>query len=1114
MESKYANLIDKLNYGMPYLFLGQDYWHDANSKLYSSISEKLGLPFMNDSNIYYRIDDGKRKIEDIMQFIQTEMDYTMLPLYGKILSIVGWNGVITSAVETFTERILKIEREDVQPVYNVAGNLPYDFKSKQTLHISYLYGCVNQVDKDSRPPLSLYEKATSNAKADNLLSKIDSVFLSPMGILVIDGYNYATDWLSDEKLFSICSGLLKEQVYFFDFKEEYRQSIYINKLIDDGIVVPINDSLVTFIERIQDLLIGTKFEISSNDFVVSIDGERRIVPHKIAKNISRNCLILDDFTFSFDENKNVSKFDLFRDFLYKSSIEPVWYAYHYKMNIVRDYEEEVYTHIIGSLRREGTSQRPIVIFGQTGTGKTVSLASLAYRLKMEKKYPILYITASERTVNSVAIEDFCNWCNDSKVVVFWDLSTHGNGVIRYKELNDYLASKGKKAVIVGTSYYVDDEFRKNNDAVYIEAPVTINSEREINAFREIYEKMTEKKLDAVWNQKFDNNFLVALFRLLPNTNYNIRKGLLGELSVETVELSELLTFRESISEMALLLKKCGVSIPNEQESQDSNRVSITKIIRIVSVIGQFGMPIPFDIMYRMLSEGVSYLVGTLLDKIDFLHVDVDADGDIKVFPRSSLEAKIVANSTMISMEDRIDLIKDVISNVSDKETDFLVELLRAIGPNGTRESDVYKAYYGVIAAEVTKLRTEGGVFSEGTILQETSYIREYFKDDSREDRDVNELKIAQELLEDQLKQSEKKAGDSFRNKIFYGQLLIELASNLGTEIKYLCGTEAASTREIMKLYEKFNKCLDLALVYSPDPYYPIDIWGWTVNEILDTDISEDEKIELKSKLISVFERVKLENPEIVNRVDYNHRIVYIKAFENETLSKEAFERLLQCKSDAGIYLRTRQILLGIDLKEAIDDACLKKIRQAIDYLEKDEYKDIVYSNSRTLFLLFKLYWLSVVKEPIFASEKKILPFSRDEWEKIYSILIKLESLLDEVSAQLRLLIGICEFHLGSEDQSFYQLDGIRNNYYLGVRRPRIYFIASNPEKTGEARSFSGQLKELEPTRDRARFYVPELRKDIYYYNRDFVAKAPNINVTYDGLHIGFSYMGIRISDIV
>ena len=57
------------------------------------------------------------------------------------------------------------------------------------------------------------------------------------------------------------------------------------------------------------------------------------------------------------------------------------------------------------------------------------------------------------------------------------------------------------------------------------------------------------------------------------------------------------------------------------------------------------------------------------------------------------------------------------------------------------------------------------------------------------------------------------------------------------------------------------------------------------------------------------------------------------------------------------------------------------------------------------------------------------------------------------------------------------------------------------------------MKKIEKDKGRARFYLPEIRKTLFYYNYEFVSKNLEENQEYEGIHIGFSFMGIRISDI-
>ena len=1114
MDERMRGFIERLNYGQPYLMLGQQYLAEPiTDKFYEVVSERLGSD-RKDCNIFLELEDLSNDLEKTLQWLQTEADYITLPDWGKYLAKIQWNGIITTSVDYFVEKMLRFEMREIQPIYKYGKSLPYNFKSKKILHISYLYGCLNQSMDEIKPPCSLFDFSTYTANASLLLNQIDREFLTPMGMLVIDGYDYSKDWLKDDVLFAMCKKLAKEQVFFFGFKDEYLHSKFIERLVDDGIIVPIKDSLISILEEAESIGLLKNYvdNMNSDDLIISIEGNRRVLPKKKFRNISRTCKVLDDFQFEFDVISPEEEKELFRDFLYRSSVEPVWEALYHGMNIIREYENIAFDDILRVLNSDSLFKKPIILYGQTGTGKSVALASLAYRIKVQKKYPVLFIDGKMTEVHREDVEEFCSWCDDVNVAVFWDASTHGNDVSKYFDLNDYLASKGKKAVIIGTSYNLGEDIRNSYKALYVEAPIDIVSIEEINSFKQNYERFADRKLDDMWTSKYDNNFLVALYRMLPGTNYSIRKGLLREIDIDTIEMSELVALEDKNTPMMLLLKKCGIPISSDEVQKSSNKVSIGKIIKIVSMVGQYGIAIPFDVIFRMLSGEVSYFVGSLLEKIDFLHVETDVNGNIYVFPRNSLEAQIVANSSLVKIDERVEIIKEVVKNITDKELNFLVTFLKAIGPNGTMGCGELKPYYKDIAETVKRLRNDCGVYDASTILQEASYMREYFKNSNEKMCDVQALTETQELLLGELNKMEGKKKDvTIRNS--YGQLLTELSSNIGAELTFYCEI-GSNSNKILEIYHKLECYLEEALIYSPDPYYPVDIWAWVASNVLRTEIADDEKTDMVGKLVSLFENVIAENPEIKYREDYNKRILLVDSFEsNEKITDEAFERLLAIKSDSGIYLRARSMLHGIDINQKIANNDISKVKETIKYLENEEFKSVVFKSTKCLSLLLKLYWFVSAKEPLFFIEKTILPFDRKTWEKLYLLLTRIEELVEEVSPQNKYLRGLCEFHLGRETDCFNHFEEIKNNYCFGPRRPILYYIASECNGDGKAREFVGQLKKIEREKGRAKFYLPAIRKTLFYYNYEFVSGDLEENQEYDGIRIGFSFMGIRISDI-
>ena len=46
-----------------------------------------------------------------------------------------------------------------------------------------------------------------------------------------------------------------------------------------------------------------------------------------------------------------------------------------------------------------------------------------------------------------------------------------------------------------------------------------------------------------------------------------------------------------------------------------------------------------------------------------------------------------------------------------------------------------------------------------------------------------------------------------------------------------------------------------------------------------------------------------------------------------------------------------------------------------------------------------------------------------------------------------------------------------------------------------------------------RNYSSFLRKNVYYYKREFINRGAQKHEKYKNIHLGFSFMGLRISDI-
>src|SRR5207245_5082042 len=113
-------------------------------------------------------------------------------------------------------------------------------------------------------------------------------------------------------------------------------------------------------------------------------------------------------------------------------------------------------------------------------------------------------------------------------LVVWD------GMIepdQYSSLVQYLNGRGRKAVVVGSSYRVDEQKRKRKPKNYVEALARLNPgeiER-LTKFLKDISPILGQVSQALLKEQGDTSFLVALYRLLPDTHASLRTGLSEEV---------------------------------------------------------------------------------------------------------------------------------------------------------------------------------------------------------------------------------------------------------------------------------------------------------------------------------------------------------------------------------------------------------------------------------------------------------------------------------------------------------------------------------------------------------------------------------------------------------
>ena len=154
------------------------------------------------------------------------------------------------------------------------------------------------------------------------------------------------------------------------------------------------------------------------------------------------------------------------DFLMQNGL-PAWRLFNVPAGetpyyITRDCDEELLRRVGVALKREAsTDRKPVLLYGPSNSGKSMSLANLALTIAKKREYPVIYIRGELLPGAEKKLEDFIkNWFSADeryggehveRVLVVWD----GSGLKRSER--DYIDLQKKhlftaNAIVVGSIY--------------------------------------------------------------------------------------------------------------------------------------------------------------------------------------------------------------------------------------------------------------------------------------------------------------------------------------------------------------------------------------------------------------------------------------------------------------------------------------------------------------------------------------------------------------------------------------------------------------------------------------------------------------------------------------
>jgi len=1113
--------LERLNRGPAALLLGQAHLRLGGSldPFLAAISRKLSVDSLTTLSYSILFTPTASVDPALQEWLDAKSRTFATSPQLDVIAQYAWIGVWCSAIDTLWAEAFENSWREVQKVFSENFHSP-DPRNRKRLHCTFLFGSISRVESDERAPLSRLDYLRRRGRSQTLANRIPPV-LGPTGTLAIDGYS-PYDWFSPEDLVDVVAQMQPGQCHLFTATEDLLAIPEIQELVMHGLLVPHEKSLATILaegNRAGVVALGTRAEEGDLQRLVPFQEGTRSVPRDIWVTLSSSAHLLDEAVLADPwPLSGDAKYSEFRRFLGNSEGRPDWEGIARGFTFRRDFETALERRVIEYATRRELHDHPIVLHGATGTGKTIALSSLAFRLAKQRTYPVIYIDRRTERFDRRAVDRFCQWAEDQGApasIVIWD--GMNNDLATYEELARYFAGRGRRVVLVVSSYRImGTQTTRAANVVLAQDELTKGEVSRLDQFLGQFDNSL--KTLTRFGMASDSTFFAFLYRLLPPTRAAMRGGLVRELERVERTLAERSASTQGEYEprtaMGWALLKAGLLPDIGYDQAESIEIAgeefsaAEDLTSLIMVPAQFGLAIPLELLLRATGQDGYTGLPKLLADIDLVRWVEDRAGNFLLTARSSLEAQIIVRSRLGTAGAEAEYASRLLVEVKDRdialsgpaEVGFAVNLVRAFAAEGPAAGR-YRPEYRTLATALRELREERGQAIPRLMLQEAHLLREWAMrqaDDDRESK-LRALVDASNILLTAL-QSEPSA--SLRSS-----LNVELASTFGAHAQALSMVPDAVDERIHLFSEARAAALQARAVEAS--YHPVDVLTWTTMDLIhDGILDEAERAEAIADVLSAFELIDPQELDSSQLERYHRRRQqFAESVGDVHLAEDAFEALASQGSGAGVYLRARAIADPAVIPQPMSARDALNVEAALEYLA--QYRDLVLNDVRCLNLQLDLWWILHAKQHPFADERYCVPLNTSEWRQAHTMILELEGTGRTYrEVPLLFLRGLAEFHLGDYTSAFDTFSEVehRSDEVSGRRRIVRSYLASTAG--GRPVVYSGTVVWVSDDLRRGEIFVDELRRRVSFIPREFGSRELTHGMGVNDFHIGFNFLGV------
>lgn len=668
------------------------------------------------------------------------------------ISKCQWSCIITSRRDPELATFF-VDEERIPKEFSDRAEIPAKPLNRKRLPILRLFG-IRGEQNDDQDDLSWLRTDSEDITYDfnaarNMLQLLPDL-LDHVNPLVVIGADSDVDWtlFGKELTYLLFTGATDGTVSLWnmpDSVESKNSNAYsiLKRAVDKKRFGFYNESLAEIIKpRIQAL---SDIELDSS---IMIDDEDDIYyqGHRAVSISQRDLLIFKNVGTLLTERKlnkirplgRVMSRKWFSNFhLSSDDLGPQWYGYlrQSDFHLKRSFEDalvQVVRKMLAGKDLMGNSieNRPVILAGHPGSSKSVTLAALAHRIYNENINPVIFIPKHSFLTDNLGggfdeldaamqlLEAKAE--TDTRILVIWDSSAYKSGISRAKKLLEQLWNRGRRFVLVCSSYEVN--FHSDESAIgYIYyqvsesfAPCELPDAQVVDAGNCYYvraiRQMDKKEIERFWTlvreyaginevsishvrkRLLDENRTEVFeyyFLLISLLRENLISGLRSEQSKitpyvakeiqstidgirkKTREEKEANSMRQAFLAAGMDFSDFFGSeeLPDEKGDDDPLDKKLDKLNLCVALFSRFKLSVPYSLAYTLLvgedtSEQYSGKTRELYQlvtcEIPWLHYGEDSNGNFSFRFRNSLEADIYLSAHEYSGDHQIDLLCNVI----------------------------------------------------------------------------------------------------------------------------------------------------------------------------------------------------------------------------------------------------------------------------------------------------------------------------------------------------------------------------------------------------------------------------------------------------------------------